>query len=466
LQFRQAETFSFQSNLIMTKSERLRLLSLVVIIGFGSSVLIHYWRGSYEGRPYPASTWLYRPDDRFEPAAGGTAQHVFGDFYLTLTQSKDPSPYRPKISFLPSNYFPFTHVCFRPLTALNFNVALAGFLGVTVIGVAVYVYGMLRVRDPLDDIKNVFVLTALTYPVQMVLDRGNIEGILFLLVALFLVSLQRNRLGASVVFLACAAAMKLYPALFALIYLARREYKAFAACALLTILLTTVSLATFEGGMVANAQGLWDALRSCDDHADIGTHVVQHGSSFHGMLRTTWFLTGRSGEPLVWFNRLNLLFTLTSLGLLFISHLKCRFSPWQSCALITFAIILVPKVSFDYKLILLYLPLGLFMNSNARRPGGLLYTLGFGLLLIPKGFWLIRDDVSINCLVSPLIMLAMAGGIVVSVYYRQRQSASVSADDDSLARRETLPLPRSPVLTMAQGDGESREVHLNCRELS
>jgi len=108
-----------------------------------------------------------------------------------------------------------------------------------------------------------------------------------------------------------------------------------------------------------------------------------------------------------------------------VAHLKCRFNLWQSCALITFAVILVPKVSFDYKLILLYLPLVAFMNSNETRRSGLLYSLGFALLLIPKGFWLIRNDVSINCIASPLVMLAMAAGIVVSAYRPRRVTAAV-----------------------------------------
>jgi len=87
--------------------------------------------------------------------------------------------------------------------------------------------------------------------------------------------------------------MKLYPALFALLYLARREFRAFAACTLLTLLLTLGSLATFEGGMVANARAMLAVLRTCDVNAATGTHVVQQGSSFYGMLRSIWFLSER-----------------------------------------------------------------------------------------------------------------------------------------------------------------------------
>jgi len=104
-------------------------------------VFVHYWKGSYEGAPYPATTWLFKPFDRFRTGfRRPVPQHLFGDFYATWGQSKEPSPYRPTGISIPSNYFPFTHLFFKPLSALSYNRALALFLVVTLGGVAAYVY--------------------------------------------------------------------------------------------------------------------------------------------------------------------------------------------------------------------------------------------------------------------------------------------------------------------------------------
>ncbi|HEX4132447.1 MAG TPA: glycosyltransferase family 87 protein [Pirellulales bacterium] len=415
----------------MSKSERLKLLTLIVLIGFGSSVCIHYCRAGYGNLPYPATTWLCKPHDRFDAFAGGTENHYFGDFYVTWAQSHDPNPYRPSSVVVPSNYFPFTHILFKPLAAIPYNAALPLFLIGTLVGISAYLAWTLRVDDRLDNLKNVFVLCVMSYPVQMVVDRGNIEGLLFLLIAAFVACMQRGKVGWSVVALSCAAAMKLYPGLFALMYLARRQYQAFAGCCVLTLLLSVSSLAVFDGGIVANARDMLGVLRTCDASADTGTHVVQHGSSFHGMLRSCGFLLGAREEPIAVFNRLNLLFSLATLGLLLAAHLRCRLKSWESCALITFAIVLVPKVSFDYKLVLLYLPLALFMNSYLPRRAALLYTLGFALMLVPKGFMCVRDDVSIGCIIGPLVMIAMACAILVSAYWPSRAAQAID--------REALP---------------------------
>lgn len=59
-----------------------------------------------------------------------------------------------------------------------------------------------------------FIIAFLNYPILFVLDRGNIEIWIFILVAMFVILFQKQRYKSSAVLLAIACAMKVYPEFF------------------------------------------------------------------------------------------------------------------------------------------------------------------------------------------------------------------------------------------------------------
>ena len=85
---------------------------------------------------------------------------------------------------------------------------------------------------------------------------------------------------------------------------------------------------------------------------------------------------------------------------------------WKRVALLTISTILLPQVSFDYKLIHLFIPLMLFINYSKSSKFDIPYAVMFGLLLIPKDYYIITQDVSIAVLLNPLIMMMTACTII------------------------------------------------------
>ena len=95
---------------------------------------------------------------------------------------------------------------------------------------------------------------------------------------------------------------------------------------------------------------------------------------------------------------------------------------WKQVALLVFAMILLPYQSADYKLLYIFFPLYLFINTNEKAKSDLYYSLMFALLLIPKAYYFFPNiksdsgtsDISISVLMNPLIILAMSLVIISS----------------------------------------------------
>jgi hypothetical protein len=91
---------------------------------------------------------------------------------------------------------------------------------------------------------------------------------------------------------------------------------------------------------------------------------------------------------------------------------------WKKVALLVGAMLLFPHISFDYKLMLVFIPMFLFLNSDEKSGCNLLYVLVFGLLLIPKAYYFFPNIISnsrllsISVLLNPLILSVMMFTIV------------------------------------------------------
>jgi hypothetical protein len=75
--------------------------------------------------------------------------------------------------------------------------------------------------------------------------------------------------------------------------------------------------------------------------------------------------------------------------------------------------ILVPSVSYEYRMIHVYLPLLLFLAVVESRRADALYVALFGLLLIPKGLPILYADVNIGTVVNPLLLVALMVAVVI-----------------------------------------------------
>jgi hypothetical protein len=93
---------------------------------------------------------------------------------------------------------------------------------------------------------------------------------------------------------------------------------------------------------------------------------------------------------------------------------------WKKVMILVSAALLLPHASADYKLIYIFIPMLLFINSAKKSRFDLFYIIMFGLLLIPKDYYLfpkiISDsgysDISIAVVLNIFIILAMIAVII------------------------------------------------------
>ena len=97
-------------------------------------------------------------------------------------------------------------------------------------------------------------------------------------------------------------------------------------------------------------------------------------------------------------------------------------------ALIVFAMLLLPSVSADYKLLLVYLPLVLFLNTEGEGKLELVYIVLFALLLIPITYYFLPTvvsenkihEISIGVVIRIVDMLVFCLVIIGSGIWKQR----------------------------------------------
>jgi len=74
--------------------------------------------------------------------------------------------------------------------------------------------------------------------------------------------------------------------------------------------------------------------------------------------------------------------------------------------------LLIPISVYDYKLIFLFVPLYFFVNEKQPSKFDKIYTILFGLLLIPKHYWIVPLDelnrLSISTWLTPFLMVVFA----------------------------------------------------------
>jgi hypothetical protein len=207
-------------------------------------------------------------------------------------------------------------------------------------------------------------------PAQFLLDRGNIEVFLWLFVLLGLVCYVRNWKYAAAFFFALAACMKIYPALYFLLFLPRRQYKAAAVGVLLTAGFSLAALAAVgptvpqafhdmsgaalwlrKNQIVALAEGIlrWDhSLLAVWKQAWSGMHWMRH--------------PGDAQYAPTFERSVAIYSVLAPLAFIATYVLRLRRMPIlnQFMALTIFSVIL-PYVSYEYTLVHIYLVLAAFI---------------------------------------------------------------------------------------------------------
>jgi hypothetical protein len=173
--------------------------------------------------------------------------------------------------------------------------------------------------------------------------------------------------------------------------------------------LSVFSAAVLEGGVQASIQGLQHNLGLFKETYLQSIMWLHFNTSLYGAI----FILGEKFTFLTIVIKYYIVLALIAFVLtsLFIICKEKEF--WRRVSLLVFMMLLLPQLTHDYKMIHLYIAMMLFLNSQKQSPYDMLYTILFGLLLIPKDYLLLQGDISIAVFLNPLFMLMIAGTILL-----------------------------------------------------
>ncbi len=392
------------------KSSRVRLLATIVLVGTVSAIAYHYVTGFYFGLGYPQSTFLFKPSDHFMDWKN---VYLYAEAFL----GGDPAA--------PFVYFPFSFLTIAAATVAPIRVGFALVIATFLVILALLLRGWFVDAEErvLVKVQYVFILIVLSYPVIFVVDRANLEMVLFVFIAGFFYSLYvRQSSWLAALFLGAAIAFKLYPATLLLLLLAERRFKPLVLSIAFAVGLTAIGVIALAAlghhgltDVLAMSTGNKDAFQQYMVYLDGG---LQHGHSLWGLLRMPGFLRGVAVAG--WETKL---YTLAS-GFIFLALaayvLLVESERWKRVLFAMVPAVLLPFASSDYTLIQMYFPLVFFVNAPRVSRWDVVYVVLFGLLLVPVDYRYLSlavDGVSISVVVYPVVLLAL---MVVAIVDRRR----------------------------------------------
>lgn len=395
----------------MDKSEKVLILSSIILVGFVVAVFFHYILGFYLGLGHFFNTFLSAPET------------FYADFWGPLSHLKGMNPYSPPADW--QNYFPLSFVFIYPLVFIK-NTFFAYLIMLSVF-LAFFIWANIKYLSCADfgkiqNFKNIFIITFLSYPFLYLMDRGNLDMLIFIFMAAFALLFKAEKYKLSAVFLAVANAMKPFPFLFLILFLAKKRYKEFFLSLALTIFFIILGFMFFKGSVLSQFNILvqsWQNMTHGYVYLNDKSLGMINGSSLFSLLKLIFcHLTINPIIPTdVLFNSYKIFSIFATVGLLMIV-LKEK-SYWKQLCLLTFYMILVPTVVYDYKLIFLFIPLWLYVNEKDKSRFDLIYTVIFGLLFLPKYLiipeflWGIDNQgFSISLILNPVIMILFIGLII------------------------------------------------------
>ncbi len=411
-------------------NSKLFIVVSIVIIGFALSVIFHYCMVYYFNlKNYPNNTFLYIPYDRFN------------DFYSTYKVSANLDPYGSSAS-----YFPLAFIFMYLFTFFPANFAFGIFTITFITFCFIYFYRNVPGLKVFQKVVFAFVLSFMSYPILFIIDRGNLEAWIFIAIVLFIHFYQKEKHFLAILFLSVAIAFKLYPGILLLLYLADKKYKFVLYACLTTFVLSLGSAAMLHGGVAATKEGLKAGLGSVSNVMAFGYHGVQHSTSFFAPMRLLLDYVLIRKDALTFENDIHFynyyyLFALVVFAIVAIIFFAYRMPLWKRVALLVLLYISLPQISFDYKLISISIPLVLFITSTEVSKFNPYYAVLFGLILIPKDYYVIVVDITSNIIINPvliflLILLILTDTLKFSKRKKSMQRVEVGTGTPTMKKKQ------------------------------
>ena len=381
----------------MDRTDKIRLICRIAVIGMILALLYHGVARLILHQPYPYNTFLFRQ------------VATFSDFTDFIKPIRSGSP----LSVIMSVYFPFTYVTLYPLVWLP---PLAGIAVLVLLfggGLFCFAWSRLGFLEGRARLAAAVTVSFVSYPFLFCVNRANVEMIVFLFLVGFLLLFLRGRYLAAAVLLGGATAMKLYPGLFGLLLLKQRRYGAAAVTAAVTLILTIVPAMAFPGGIRGSVALLQHNLAVASRSFVLGVDGIPFSATY-------WSAMKAVGGPSMtrWAEVATLPYSI--LGLIAVAGVSLYVLAveqvlWKQLALIAFATILIPQISFDYRQIHVLMPLLLFVAApRDTAEDDRFYATLFALLLIPKAYFATDAAIGIGVVLNPAIMTAIGARIIIT----------------------------------------------------
>lgn len=416
----------------MDKHAKVTVLSLVIIVGFATATAYHGLQGIKPGSTYPQTTFLFDPSARFS------------DFVDVVRDGHTLNPY---LEYSSAQY---------PLLALTGYVfwlvprySLAVFIVAMSTCILILSHMMLRPATRSLAAIHTVVVAFLTYPFLISVDRANFELLVYLFLLAFIYLFSRRKFGWSAIFLGIAIALKAYPVVLLAMYVPARRMRVALLAAGVAAVATLASLLCFKGGLVPNLVfllrgGNVQANPLFEQFTSFSSDVVQRGVSLLTFIKVISIELGviqGKGSSLFMTRYLICSAAIGVCALAYATLIERQL--WKRVAVLVLIMLLLPPISADYKLLLLYLPLYLFLNSDSRSRLDPAFLAVFGLLLVPKSYYYLPRVLSdvpnvhdISIAVPLNVLLLMALGLLIGIpglvnRRRQAREASIPIDVES-----------------------------------
>lgn len=398
----------------MEKSEKVTLLSLIILFGFSLAVIFHYSLAFYFYMPFPYSTFLYNPTE------------VFTDLTDAIAIIKSFAPYdKPNVWIM---YFPLAYILLLPLTFIKSKLILV--LTFELPFILFFVWEnfknlFCKNLSKVENFQNIFIIALMSYPFLMLLDRANFDAVLFIFFSAFVYTFKEKKILLSAVILGLMNALKPFFLVFYFLFIFQKRYKELIYSFIISILL-------IFGGFIFFKGNFFDQI-----FVYLQNLILYEKKYF---LNLNGGLLGCSnlfmGLKAIFCNSLNLIsteklliisnyigFCLTLISLFFTRREKVF---WKRIMFLTLLILLIPGMVNDYKLIFLFVPLWLFINTQEKTKFDIFYTFLIGLLLIPKNSIIVPlaaefKVVVFSMILNPLIILSLLGLMIYEQFYSQRK---------------------------------------------
>ena len=390
-----------------------RATTYVVVLGVVAGFYWAYRQAYYSGAAFPYNTFLFEPENRFHDLRGFFGPLDANDPYAVRAICL---PFERFGSLCGSAYPPFSFIVMEPFSWLGDTWSVVALTVLVIAGLGAFMAWELDFVPLIDRSAAVVVVTVVTYPFLFAFDRANIEVVVTLLLAASVWALQTSRYDVAAVAIGGAAAIKVFPLVFVVLFLIWRLWRP------LFITLATTFALTFFGSIYYSFDLPFTLDRFRQSvHYFNETYVIRDaglgwGMSLFGPVKLLAVdVFGGSTQTV---RGLLPAYTAISVILLLVVVAALWRLPlvfWEQITLLVLTINLLPAASTDYKLLHLVIPMALFLRGGTDDRWRWWYLAGFAALMVPKAYVVLRPEgASLGVVLNPLIMLAMGTAIVVS----------------------------------------------------